>query len=55
MQRGGLLGLGALIVFSVMLADVEMHPAGTQVGLNGLSGLLKTSLSAGLGGAKING
>lgn len=54
-QGGGLLGLFGLVALGVIIADVELHPAGTQAGLNGLNGILKTSLSGMLGGGKIAG
>ncbi len=47
------LGIATLVVFGAILADLVLHPAGTGVIVNGISGLWRSGLQA-AGGQKIS-
>lgn len=54
-MRDGIFGFLTLVVMGAIVGDLLAHPAGTAAGLNGINAVLKTSYSAALGGAKVNG
>lgn len=43
---GKILGIATLIVFGAIIADLVLHPAGTGVIVNGISGLWRSGLQA---------
>lgn len=49
MRFTGILGIAALTVVGVMLANLELHPAGTTAAANGIVGIEKPGLNALLG------
>jgi len=46
-----LIGLAALVVVGVIIADLVIHPKGTTAAANGINSLAETSTSALLGKA----
>ena len=46
---GGPWGVFGALLFVIAIIDIEKNPAGTSAGLNGLNGILKTSLNGALG------
>ena len=48
-----ILGIATLIVFGAIIADLVIHPQGTGVIVNGISGLWRSGLQA-AGGQKIS-
>ena len=53
MKSSGWLGLAALVVTGVILADVLIHPTGAQVAYTGASVLMRKTYSGLLGGAPV--
>lgn len=49
MRPTGILAMGGLIIFGVILADFLIHPAGTKAAANGIVSIEKPSLNALLG------
>jgi hypothetical protein len=49
MRFTGLFGLATLVVIGVIVADLEIHPAGTTSAANGLVNIEKPGLNALLG------
>lgn len=49
MRVTSILGLAALVVTGVIVADILTHPAGTQAAGNAISGIAKPSYNALLG------
>ncbi|MDA8323848.1 MAG: hypothetical protein M0030_29120 [Actinomycetota bacterium] len=49
MRPTTLLGLAGLVVVGVIIADLVIHPTGTQAASNGINNIAKTSTSALLG------
>ena len=49
---GKILGILTLIVFGAIIADLVLHPTGTGVIVNGISGLWRSGLQA-AGGQQI--
>ena len=43
---GRIVGIGVLIVFGAIIADLVLHPTGTGILINGISGLWKSGLQA---------
>lgn len=41
-----ILGIAVLVVFGAILADLVLHPTGTGVLINGVTGLWKSGLQA---------
>ena len=41
-----ILGIAVLVVFGAIIADLVLHPQGTGILINGISGLWKSSLQA---------
>lgn len=49
-SRGStILALGSLFLFGVIVADILIHPAGTQAASNAITGVAKPSFNALLG------
>jgi hypothetical protein len=49
MRPTNLIGLAALVVVGIIVADVLIHPAGTQAAANGIVNITKPAESALLG------
>lgn len=45
-------GLGVLVIWGIVLADVLIHPQGTTAATNGVATVLKPTYNALLGGGR---
>ncbi len=50
---GKILGIATLVVFGAIIGDLVLHPQGTGIIVNGISGLWRSGLQA-AGGQKIS-
>lgn len=46
-----LFGIGVIVIWGVIIADILTHPAGTQQAANGVAAILKPTYNALLGKA----